>query len=280
MVPISLTYSKISKHPRIFLRLFGVNPDQAREIIKKVEPLWEKQILQKYKRPGRPFKIELTEMVLMVLLYYRSYMTHLTIGWMFGVDDSTVCRMIRRLEPILATMMRLKKDRTLTQEDVELLIDATEQSIERPQKRQKPYYSGKKKRHTVKTEIRTTLEGKIVHVSKTRPGSTHDLTVYRNEIPLPRGAKSYVDSGYMGLQKDNPHTEVPFKKTKKTPLSPEDKAYNTALARIRVKVENVLSQIKTFKIMADRYRNKRKRYSVKFKIIAGIVNLKNGFSPF
>ncbi|MBL8676681.1 MAG: hypothetical protein JNJ47_04570 [Alphaproteobacteria bacterium] len=58
----------------------------------------------------------------------------------------------------------------------------------------------------------------------------------------------------------------------------EDKAYNRALSRIRVKVENVLRQIKIFRILSDRYRNKNKRYNLKFNIIAGIVNFKNGFS--
>jgi hypothetical protein len=42
-------------------------------------------------------------------------------------------------------------------------------------------------------------------------------------------------------------------------------------------VEHVFAQIKTFKILSDRYRNKRRRYGIKFNIIAGIVNLKNGF---
>jgi hypothetical protein len=43
-------------------------------------------------------------------------------------------------------------------------------------------------------------------------------------------------------------------------------------------VENIIGDIKTFKILSDRYRNKRKRYGIKFHIISGIVNLKNGFA--
>ena len=61
-------------------------------------------------------------------------------------------------------------------------------------------------------------------------------------------------------------------------MNEEQKAYNKALSRVRVKVENILGDIKTFKIMSDRYRNKRLRYNLKFNIIAGIVNLKNGFA--
>ena len=61
-------------------------------------------------------------------------------------------------------------------------------------------------------------------------------------------------------------------------LSEEEKAYNAALSRVRVKIENVWAQLKTFKILAERYRNKRQRYYLKFSIIAGLVNLQNGFS--
>jgi ribosomal protein S8E len=79
------------------------------------------------------------------------------------------------------------------------------------------------------------------------------------------------------LEKLHGETELPYKKTKTKKLDREQKEYNRALSRIRVTIENILGDIKTFRILADRYRNKRKRYNVKFKIIAGIVNLKNGF---
>lgn len=70
---------------------------------------------------------------------------------------------------------------------------------------------------------------------------------------------------------------MPYKASKTKPLDKEAKDYNQALSRIRVRVENVLGDMKVFRILADRYRNKRKRYTIKFKIIAAIVNLKNGF---
>jgi hypothetical protein len=63
-------------------------------------------------------------------------------------------------------------------------------------------------------------------------------------------------------------------------LDADNKAYNKDLSRIRVTIENVLAQIKVFKIMSERYRNKRKAYNIKFKIIAGIVKMKNGFCAF
>jgi transposase len=72
-------------------------------------------------------------------------------------------------------------------------------------------------------------------------------------------------------------TELPYKKSKNHKLDKEEKEYNAGLSRLRVKVENILAKIKVFRILSDRYRNKRKGYSLKINIVAGIINLKNGF---
>jgi hypothetical protein len=275
---MSLRYTKIQKSPRVFKKLFGISVDEFRVILSRVEPEWQRQVIGGYKRPGRDYKLEVADMVLCLLLYYRSYTTQIFVGYLFGIDDSRVSRNIRALEPILSRVMAIQKTRHLSQKEVEeMLVDATGQPIERPIKGQKKYYSGKKKRHTLKTEIRTTLEGRIVHVSKSKPGAIHDFALHKQAPPLPKNTRAFVDSGYQGLDKYHPQTELPFKASKNKPLDQEGKAYNQALSRIRVKIENVLAQIKTFKIMAERYRNKRKRYNIKFNIIAGIVNLQNGF---
>jgi hypothetical protein len=272
-------YLKIQKKPTTFRRLFGVSVQQFEGILSKARPEWDRRVLARYKRPGRPYDLDLADMILMLLLYYRSYVSQEFAGYLFNLDKSRVCRIIQKLEPILAKIMALSKEKKLSKEEVEqLLVDATEQPIERPKKKQKPYYSGKKKRHTLKTQITVTRKGRIISVSKPRPGSVHDFTIFKESPPLPPDSIPFVDSGYQGIDKIHPNAEFPYKATKKKPLDQEEKDYNRALSRIRVKVENVLSQIKVFKILSDRYRNKRKRYGVKFNIIAGIVNFKNGFA--
>jgi DDE superfamily endonuclease/Helix-turn-helix of DDE superfamily endonuclease len=275
---MSIRYTKIRNQPKTFHRLFGVTPQEFAIILKKVEPMWHERVVSGYKRPGRDYKLDLSDMVLMLLLYYRSYVTQIFVGYMFGIDDSRVCRIFKVLEPILASVMAIQKCKKLLKEEVEsLLMDATEQPIERPKRRQRPYYSGKKKRHSLKTEIRTTLAGRIVHVSQSHPGSTHDFTVFKAGKRPPKESRLYVDSGYQGIADIHPNADFPYKSGKNKPLDHEEKAYNTVLSQIRVKVEHVFAQIKTFKILSDRYRNKRRRYGIKFNIIAGIVNLKNGF---
>ena len=276
-MPIS--YKLISQKPIVFNRLIGMQVKDFESILEKLTPLWEKKVLGAYKRPGRDFKLELADMLMMLLIYYRSYISQEFLGYLFGIDDSRVCRLIKRIEPLLARTVAIRKERHLSQEEVEsLIIDATEQPIERPKRRQTKYYSGKKKRYTLKTEIRVTPKGRIVHVSKHFPGSVHDFTVYKDGPPVHRDTRTFVDSGYQGLDKLHQATELPYKKSKNHKLNKEEKEYNAGLSRLRVKVENTLCKIKTFRILSDRYRNKIKGYSLKFNIIAGIVNLKNGFA--
>jgi hypothetical protein len=79
------------------------------------------------------------------------------------------------------------------------------------------------------------------------------------------------------LQKIHSNSELPKKRSKKHPLTKEDKKSNRTLASERVANENVIGMLKRFKIIADRYRNRRKRFSLRFNLIAGIYNweLKN-----
>lgn len=276
---MSLRYTKISKSPTIFNRLFGISVSQFEEIYQKLEPRWEKSILKAYKRPGRHYKLELRDMLLLLLLYYRSYITQAFIGYLFGIDDSRVCRIIQKLEPLLKKEFSIKPLKCLSKEEVETLIfDATEHPIERPTVDQEKYYSGKKKRHTLKSEIGVTGEGKIVSISPSHPGSKHDFNIRKSaKEPIPKESRVYVDSGYLGIDKLHEDVEFPYKRRKNNPLTDEEKEYNHALSRVRVVVENIIGDFKTFKIASDKYRNKLKRHEVKMEIIAGIVNMKNGF---
>ena len=192
---MALRYNKVKKKPTTFNRLFGVSVLQFEVILAKVDPVWHCKVIGKYKRPGRAYKLDVADMVLMLLLYYRSYISQEFVGYLFGIDDSRVCRILQKLEPLLAKVMDLPNKKHLSQEEVEsLIIDATEQPIERPKKTQKPYYSGKKKRHTLKTEIRVTRRGRIVHISKSRPGSVHDFELHKTEPPIPKHFSPYLRS--------------------------------------------------------------------------------------
>lgn len=84
--------------------------------------------------------------------------------------------------------------------------------------------------------------------------------------------KTKLDSGYQGFKNIHSNTELPRKNTKLNPLSKEDKAYNKALSSKRIIVENVIGKLKRFKIIKERYRNRRKRFFLRINLIAGIYN--------
>ena len=86
------------------------------------------------------------------------------------------------------------------------------------------------------------------------------------------GIESVTDSGYLGMDKIHGNSTMPKKKSKKSPLTKEDKAANRAISSRRVLNENVIGSIKRFKIVADKYRNRRRRFGLRFNLIAGIHN--------
>ncbi len=81
-----------------------------------------------------------------------------------------------------------------------------------------------------------------------------------------------VDKGYQGIQKFHPNSQVPSKKPRKGKLSNEEKKKNRELAKKRVIGEHIHRRLKIFKILSDRYRNRRKRFGLRFNLIAGLYN--------
>jgi transposase len=71
----------------------------------------------------------------------------------------------------------------------------------------------------------------------------------------------------------HPNSQTPAKKSKLHPLSQEQKASNRALSRKRILIENVIRRLKIFRILSERYRNRRKRFGLRFNLIAAICNL-------
>jgi len=275
---MSLSYQSIAKHPKCFQKLTGLSVQEFAEMVDKVRPAylkWE----DKKKASGRPSGFaSLEDKLLCMMMYYRTYMTHTFLGYLFNVHNANVCRMFKVLESMVAKVIHIKKDRTLTQDKVmAILADVTEVSTQRPKKKQKNKYSGKKKRHTLKSELGMREDGKIIHVSKVYGGRTHDFTIRKNERPFCRDSVKVVDSGFQGLQKREQNVWLPFKGTKKKPLTKEQKAHNKALAQLRIKIENKIGEMKVFKMLSERYRNFQKKLHMRFNIIAGLVNMKHGF---
>jgi hypothetical protein len=296
---MSVNYKSLSKHPLTFLRLTGLKVNEFNNIVKIIKPIYKRERLKRVKdNTGRISNIKTIEDKLICLfIYYRCYISYLFLGYLFNLHESNICRLFKILEPIVAKRIHIEKDKTLTKEIVEqLIIDATEQPIQRPKnrKKQKQYYSGKKKRHTIKKQvIIDSKNGKIKQISKDYKGKKHDFSIFKDKENLKKLSLNntnliiLADSGYQGIDKYKNHTEIPIKRHKikdnngniitKTGLTEKEKEHNHNLSSKRIKVENKIRELKIFKILSDIYRNFTKKHDLRFNIIAGLVNYKNGF---
>ena len=175
-----------------------------------------------------------------------------------AVGPSTPRRRIRTLEELLERFPDLH----------EVLVDATEQPVQRPtdKQAQKTHYSGKKKRHTLKTQI-TAAEKLVLHASCAVPGSVNDLVLLRfTGVPYQLcGRTARLDKGYEGVEAEYPDAKIekPVKAQRNHPLTLFGKAYNRMQSRLRIAVEHVFARLEQFRILAGLYRGRRARYDTK-----------------
>ena len=108
-------------------RISGVKHEKFEKCVSKLKRAW--RAAQRRKRvAGRPYGIgDLREHLLLLLMYYRTYTTHLFLAQIFKVDEATICRAIKRIAPLAERVLKIKPERLLSENDLQLLIvDATE----------------------------------------------------------------------------------------------------------------------------------------------------------
>ena len=104
-------------------------------------------------------------------------------------------------------------------------------------------------------------------------GRRHDFRIFKeSKVRILPKIKVKVDTGYQGIIKIHANSELPKKRSKKNPLTDEDIKRNHQISSERVAVEHVIGLIKRFKIIAERYRNRRKRFGLRLNLIAGVCN--------
>lgn len=105
-------------------------------------------------------------------------------------------------------------------------------------------------------------------------GKKHDFKLFKeSKVRWTKERCGITDSGYTGIKKLQSNSRLPKKSSKKKPLTVEEKKTNREISSERVVNENVIGSLKRFKILGDRYRNRRKRFGLRFNLIAGIHNL-------
>jgi DDE superfamily endonuclease len=105
-------------------------------------------------------------------------------------------------------------------------------------------------------------------------GSEHDFQLFKNSrCILASETCLLADAGYQAVLALHSNSRTPAKKSKLHPLSREQKISNRALSRKRILIENIIRRLKIFRILSERYRNRRKRFGLRFNLIAAICNM-------
>lgn len=304
-----LNYGVLSKKPSVFRNFTGLEVpefDTINSKIKEKYPNFEEKRLFRADRKravgaGHPFSLPLTDRLLMLFVYYHLYLSSNLMAYLFGLGQTNVLKDIRKLEPLISEVLPLPKKehekvrRLETVDEIEAMfpgfkafLDATEQEIPRPKnkRKRKTHYSGKKKKHSVKTQLTVNGNGLILHRAGHVKGSMHDYALYKRSHPrLPDNVRLGLDLGYPGIKTDYPNLNcvLPFKRkslgrgkrgVKAEALSPEQKAFNKELSRERVVSEHTNSRVKKFHIWADEFRNRLKHYDTMTDIVCGLVNFR------
>lgn len=105
-------------------------------------------------------------------------------------------------------------------------------------------------------------------------GRRHDFKLFKDsKTHIHPTTKCSVDTGYQGIAKLHSNVEIPKKRSKKNPLTIQDKERNKAISSERVLIENIIREVKIFRMIAEKYRNRRKKFGLRFNLIAAIYNL-------
>lgn len=275
---ISLPQAKRSD--RLMKATTSLTVAEFETLAQQFAPLWEGLLAEqtaqgtpRQRQPGGGRKGALTTAELklfFILFYYKAYPTQDLMGLLFGFTQGQVSAWVRRLTAAVGCLMPLHQParqardlRDLLARDPalqEVIIDGTERRLPRPTHagRQRRYYSGRKKRHTVKNVI-VTAQGRVRWCSPTVPGRRHDKAVTEQErLRLPQEVTVLGDSGFAGLDPGAATLITPWKKPKGRKLHWKRRAFNRLLARERVKVEHTLASVKRLRILRDEFRNRRK----------------------
>jgi len=276
---------RFKKRPRSFRAITGLSVEKFNELYSKLVPLYEKAEIKRLSNSnrkrkqggGRKKELLLEDQLVMLLMYYRLYISQEFLGILFNLHNCNVSRQINYLQPLLSRIFKvperkLKLTEAELSEDklIEFFVDATEQQIQRPRKGQKRYYSGKKKKHTIKNQVIVDKRGKIRTVTKSNPGKKHDKKLFDETKPiLPKDSDLTGDLGYYGAK----GITLPNKKPKGKELTKEEKQFNKELSRRRITVEHSFGKMKIYQILSQRFRNPLSKHSLIFKNIAGLHNL-------
>ena len=308
-----LSYDELCRHPAAFPSLSGMTRAEFDSLLGRfrqaeVDLRASSDTTRKDGKPrrrapgaGRHYDNPACDRLLMALMWLRVYPTYEVLGFFFGLHKRNAQLNVLAALDVLDALSDFPFDRPGPDKQklrsaaevmaafpaVRVIIDAKEQRINKPvgEERQKPYYSGKKKAHTIKTQVVVNPRGQIESVSESVPGSTHDLTLLVGSgvmEGLGQGEGAMTDKGYAGLDKRCPDVPLvmPYKKPRKGELSEQQRAFNREVSRHRIVVEHTMAQLNRFTVLRQVFRGKRRqRHSKVARVVAKVVNRRLAVTP-
>jgi hypothetical protein len=290
----------LGKHPAVFRAMTGLTVEAFDGMLPALLRAFHEDRGRRLDRPGRrravgggdTFDLEPADQFLLAVVWLRQYPTQECLGYLFGVSDSSALRAVRRCLPVLERAgrdsMRLPDPGRGRRRDLPALlrdtpglvvvVDTFEQRTHRPRRRQRAYYSGKKKAHTLKSQVAVDEEGRVVDVGKSRPGPTADLKVFRRSGLAGRLARAKVgalgDLAYVGIDGlvKGLRGATPRRKPRGKDRPAEDRRYNRAFARRRIKVEHAIGRLRRFQALSQVNRHGRRGHEARVRAVAGLVN--------
>ena len=280
------TYAKIADKPRVLRNLTGLTVEAFTKLAASFERAYEAHLEEQDRQREQPRRRRrgggrksaiptIEDKLLFILFYFKVYPLQEVQGLFFGMSRPQANFWIHRPAPILNRAlgyeMQLPAREPADLEQVleacpglEFIIDGTERPIRRPKdpQRQRRYYSGKKKRHTVKNLVITDKRTrKIKGLSPTVEGKMHDKRLAdESGFRFPAGSKLWKDVGFQGYEPEGVETFQPKKKPRGGELTAEERAQNRDVSRVRIRVEHAIGGTKVFHIVRDVYRNRRRHF--------------------
>jgi hypothetical protein len=306
-------YESLVHYPSAFRSLTGMTPAEFERLLNAflaaAERLRQASRTTRRGQPrrraagaGHPHRHDSRHRLLMALVWLRVYPTYELLGFFFGLHKRNAQLNVRAALAVLDTLDDFPFDRpgrnrktlgSLSEvmaafPAVRVIIDSKEQRVHRPRgyDAQKPYYSGKKKAHTVKTQVVVDPCGRIEAVSDSVPGgANHDLPLLCGSgilEQLAEGEGVMVDKGYVGVKNYYPDVPIiiPFKASRGHPLTAEQETFNRVVARCRIVVEHTMAQLNRFTVLRQVFRGQqRERHGQVIRVVAKLVNRRLRVKP-
>lgn len=255
--------------------LFGVQKVTFLSILEIVTNDYNK----KHKNGGRKDGTTPQEKVEITLKYLRQYVSQRYLAAEYNTAKSCIAPIVKSTLKLIVEDGRFSlpnKVSNIYDNSEDRIYDATETQIDRPEKNQEDFYSGKKKKHTLKTQIEIGVSTLLIYSVAFAKGAVHDFNLFKkSSCDYNKNNTLILDKAYIGIHKIHYNSIVPIKASKNHKLTDVEKWYNSEISKIRIAIEHVNAFIKKFKIVSTRFRNRRKGFKLYMTAICGIYNFEH-----